>query len=48
MWGSQLIVQHYDLANYSLFLETCTKVAMKIKMLNSEKQEYVIASSGEC
>lgn len=48
MWGSQLIVQHYDLANYSLFLETCTTVAMKIKTLKSENQESVIASSGEC
>lgn len=40
-------VQHYTHANHSFFLETCTKVATKIKMLRSGKQEHVIASSNE-
>lgn len=46
--GRSAHVQHYTHANHSFFLETCTKVAMKIKMLRSGKQEHVIASSNEC
>lgn len=45
--GKSVHMQHYTHANYSLFLEPCTTVAMKIKMLRSGKQEHV-ASSNEC